>query len=371
MNGEKGCDLAKTGLKAVKDCLFPKITSDIKREINKQNIRNIHLISAIFALVETAMLVGVLVMTRIYDLQDVFAIANMAFCIVMCSVVFLIANSIRKKDLYRHKRILVISYVFSALFVAWAMMADFRHYAVGEQLIVFYTVIVVLVTFISVYPAVSLVLNLVSFITFYCVLSVYPGVTKPDVYNYFALCAVCCVIGVVRFHQQVNTGRRAVEMAEANSKLSFLYRHDYLTGLNNRAALSDDFPSYYDRPLTVVMSDIDYFKKINDAYGHLAGDTILKEVAQFILSYYPDAKTYRYGGDEFLLFLPDTNGEDAANRFGPQRSFEISVSVDPGRVRLSFGVASGQAADAEEMRTLVAEADQALYEIKRELHKND
>ena len=150
---------------------------------------------------------------------------------------------------------------------------------------------------------------------------------------------------------------------------------DGLTGLHNRAWLNENLPQMIGnagasvRPLSVIMIDLDYFKRFNDENGHLAGDDALRVAAQvFTEALRPTDYAVRYGGEEFIVILPGTDqktGVMVANRLCSR--MREAVVFDDMRFPLphltgSFGVAAlraGQDADA-----LVACADEALYSAK-------
>lgn len=149
---------------------------------------------------------------------------------------------------------------------------------------------------------------------------------------------------------------------------------DGLTDVNNKRYLMEtlerEIPRArrHNRPLTMVMLDVDHFKRINDTYGHLAGDYVLKEIAQLVRSRLrPDDVLGRYGGEEFGVVLPET-GIEGAIRIGDdlrmlveRHRFEFDQEVIS--VTLSGGVAElEQGWDAAQ---LVKHADEQLYVAKR------
>jgi diguanylate cyclase (GGDEF)-like protein len=107
-------------------------------------------------------------------------------------------------------------------------------------------------------------------------------------------------------------------LKESEERFKSLSVTDQLTGLYNRRQLHNVFENEisrskrYNRPLSIILMDVDDFKKFNDTYGHLAGDSVLNRLGQIIQSSIRGTdKGFRYGGEEFLVVLPETNGTDA------------------------------------------------------------
>lgn len=152
---------------------------------------------------------------------------------------------------------------------------------------------------------------------------------------------------------------------------------DSLTGLHNRRYLTTHLASVMgrmpeqDKPVSLLMIDLDHFKKVNDTYGHAAGDEVLFEVGQRILRNIRGFDlAARYGGEEFVVEMPDTPVEVAlgvADRLRETMANEpvkISSSKDKISVTLSIGVAESRDGN-ETADELLKRADEALYEAKR------
>jgi len=150
--------------------------------------------------------------------------------------------------------------------------------------------------------------------------------------------------------------------------------HDPLTGLYNRLPLNE----FFDRELrmaernrqsiSTVMADLDHFKAVNDTYGHQAGDEILREFGNLIRQSYRASDIYcRYGGEEFLILLPDMTLEKACKRTEHLREALAATPVVYGDSQIHVTASFGVAAFPQNGRTreeLIAAADQALYAAK-------
>jgi len=159
---------------------------------------------------------------------------------------------------------------------------------------------------------------------------------------------------------------------ELNKLKEFSFK-DQLTGLYTRRymneALNTVFYNFnrYSRPCSIIMFDIDDFKKINDTYGHLAGDAVLRTVASVIQRVIRRSDIpVRYGGDEFIVILPDTMLENAvlaakkiANKV---QSIKFERNGTGFRCTISIGVTHIKESDTVE--TLLDRVDKALYEAK-------
>jgi diguanylate cyclase (GGDEF)-like protein len=160
---------------------------------------------------------------------------------------------------------------------------------------------------------------------------------------------------------------RTAELVAANEKLAYLATHDHLTGTYNRRYLMElaeqelRRATRYELPLCLLMLDIDHFKTLNDARGHLVGDEALRCVARTILATVRECDLVgRYGGDEFLILMPETTASGAQELAERLRNTLTQTS----RLTLSIGIASLTPGD-DVVIDLIDRADTLLLQAKR------
>ena len=169
---------------------------------------------------------------------------------------------------------------------------------------------------------------------------------------------------------------RTQELEEVNERLYQQATHDELTGIHNRASFNSYLREQFmlakkeNKPLSILMLDLDEFKKYNDYYGHIAGDQLLIEVVQTIEGVLPDDVLFaRYGGEEFSIVCPNTTSQQV-EQIG-QRIVEevwdkqfIHEAREGGVATVSIGGATMLSGEFENECELVEVADQQLYNSK-------
>ncbi len=125
----------------------------------------------------------------------------------------------------------------------------------------------------------------------------------------------------------------------------------------------------YGRPLAVLMFDIDFFKLVNDQYGHLYGDKALRDISQAVRSHLRAADVVgRFGGDEFIIFLPETSASQAASLAERMRQSvgALAFANEQGsfQITMSIGISSLQE-DDQSPESLIRRADTGLYKAKQ------
>jgi two-component system, cell cycle response regulator len=176
---------------------------------------------------------------------------------------------------------------------------------------------------------------------------------------------------------EVISNQMAVSLANARMvrRLEELATTDGLTGLTNHRVFQEELETRlksalrFGRPLSVVLLDIDHFKRVNDGHGHPVGDAVLKMTARLLLRCKRETDLVaRYGGEEFAIVCEQTDQAGAellAERVRRELEVEsLQTEQGPLRITCSLGIAT-YPADAADKTELVARADQALYHAKR------
>jgi diguanylate cyclase (GGDEF)-like protein len=180
---------------------------------------------------------------------------------------------------------------------------------------------------------------------------------------------------------QLSVGLRKAQkysdLLQKNHILSAIALADSLTDLNNRRALDWDLPRQITKarnqsiPMSVVILDVDYFKRVNDQYGHLVGDRLLQLLCTRLRHNLRSQDTaFRYGGEEFVVLLPHTTAEEALivserlKRIVGEQAFGINSQIII-NITISLGVACLEKDDDEQGISLLHRADRCLLAAKK------
>jgi len=184
---------------------------------------------------------------------------------------------------------------------------------------------------------------------------------------------VCIVIRDVT--EMVKASRQIEEMKDITQTLSSIANYDPLTGVFNRShieqLLSMEFTRArrYNSEFSIILFDIDYFKKVNDTYGHLAGDEVLKHICKTVSHHLRESDLFgRFGGEEFLIILPNAS-EDIAKTVSEKlrrivESLTVSFNECDIRVTISQGLVTYQEETTDYLH-MIHEADLAMYHSKK------
>ncbi|HWT15351.1 MAG TPA: tetratricopeptide repeat-containing diguanylate cyclase [Patescibacteria group bacterium] len=188
------------------------------------------------------------------------------------------------------------------------------------------------------------------------------------------LCALAA-FAVMLLRRFRETQRLHAALVASAAELERVASTDALTGVANRGAVTAQFEQLLaqsqsgSHALSVLLIDIDHFKKVNDHHGHLAGDAVLREAAQRMRAALPDSARFgRWGGEEFIAILP---GIDPVDVNAIAERVRMAVAATPFRydthemsVSISIGVATAPRPERRGIDRLIATADAALYRAK-------
>ena len=163
--------------------------------------------------------------------------------------------------------------------------------------------------------------------------------------------------------------RKNIELTELNNRLKKLVTIDTLTGLYNRqyfaTSLVGAMENYHTNgiPFSLAMIDVDYFKVVNDTWGHLIGDQVLIQLAQVINSVFDeDTVNARFGGEEFIILLSGINRDESLLVTEKLRSIVERTDFGKSKITVSIGISTFSGIESEQI--LLTYADDALYKSK-------
>ncbi len=186
------------------------------------------------------------------------------------------------------------------------------------------------------------------------------------------------VVLLAKVSAMLRIAARQREICDVHYRLKHIANLDSLTGIPNRRHFDDTLAIEWKRclraesPLSIVLSDVDFFKQFNDIYGHHAGDVCLKAVANSLSEslFRVEDTVARYGGEEFVAILPGTDAEGACAVAERMRQSARDLHIPHergigGQVSCSFGVASIWPNNDKMPQQLLQTADAGLYAAKR------
>ena len=175
----------------------------------------------------------------------------------------------------------------------------------------------------------------------------------------YTMCMIVCY----------NIGKINRKNTERAKQMEFLAEIDGMTGLYNKSKYLSLFSNEYgySKNVAVIFWDINYLKKVNDTFGHEIGDQLIRTVADNILILTPKgSKSYRIGGDEFVMVVNDANDNDAINIIEQWRKNIALINFNfPFKISAAIGYACGNIKD---LHDLINIADKMMYEDKKSAH---
>lgn len=390
-------------LKFIKNILLIPIADKYKVElntsINKNNVAAAKIIALTFLLLEIVMIAVSIVAKgkKIFVQPELNYFYMYILLVAMMLGFFLVFMKLEKNVAENGNDIFVFGTLFTAFLLCWCAAISLMDQKFYGQIIVYVTAIISIavvpllqpVVFLSIYVLVQSV-----FIFLMPRFQSSADIVFGNVVNSTLFILLALVISRMRYKNWIRNfenkkiiqeksdelGKANEELMEANQQLEILSQRDSLTNIFNRSMFDKMMKIEWDRcqrhqaPLSLIMIDIDFFKTLNDNYGHQIGDFCLKQVAGVLASCVNRSADIvsRYGGDEFAIILPQINIENALKLGKRLRTkvAELSIpqidSSDFQCITISIGVNTIIPSKDLSIDEFIGKADMALYKAKKE-----
>lgn len=292
-------------------------------------------------------------------------------------IIWRIAAQINKRKANRRIQRVFVYFVVTYVF-GFGLAISLVDQIVMSSITPFLICATIVATFYYLPPKHSVIVFLLSFVLFRFAFLRYASgsqaILQSNLVNGFVVTAMGLALSFVswqHFRRTTLQQRTIVKQQEALRKMAY---HDSLTYLPNRRYLDElvkqevALVQRQEKESCLIICDIDHFKQINDTYGHLAGDDLLREFARLLQANLPSSNSLvRLGGEEFVILAPNTSLEQCAILAERLRKLvaghEFEVDGNKVRITASFGVAGLQG--TEGVRDYYSRADQALYKGKK------
>lgn len=199
----------------IKNYYFPVIDKDVQQLMDRISTRSVETISIIGAIFETVALLLFTFSRKSIGREEWTSISSVMFCIIMCLIAFYIARRLLKEETFSHTPVVMLNVFYYLVLAFWAIWSSERRYEMGEQILTFYAVEILLVCFIALKPWFSIIITLCTYGALYAMLYRVDGAAGVYLVNY-ALLAVVCAIGMnVRYHGLLRSATAAIQLQKA------------------------------------------------------------------------------------------------------------------------------------------------------------
>ncbi len=250
--------------------------------------------------------------------------------------------------------------IFILMLLIFAICITIHDYILHEQILVFITIELLVSCLFMIKPYIAIPTILISFGVFYYLMKSTIGVSDATNINYTIIMAFFIFVNIVHYQQYLRIAKHNVINHALAEQLRRASLFDFLTKLKNRNALNSDFvdSSKLNSNYIVMLTDIDNFKSYNDNFGHLFGDELLKKFAGILQKQFGKEYCYRYGGDEYLIVLPEIKKEEFLEKL---KSCEEIINNE---FEFSGGYYNGLITSSKDLNDYINKADKYLYEAK-------
>ena len=253
-------------------------------------------------------------------------------------------------------------FIFIGALLFFGVAISLSDYLSHEQILVFLSIELFVVCVFMIKPYIAVLLVIVPSAILFCMMEKAAGVSTATLINYPIIVFLFVIVNVVRYLQYLSIANKNVINLELADQLRNASRYDFLTKLKNRTALNMDFENPENKQLNsnfiIMLTDIDDFKVFNDKNGHHYGDELLKKFAAILQEAFGKKHCYRYGGDEYLIVLPEIKKDDFLQKI---KTCEENINA---HFHFSGGYTRGFVSSSRDLHHLINQADENLYEAK-------
>ncbi len=344
-----------------------KLHPDVQYSLDSANLNIACPATAITLLIEFALFLN----TILYVIKSGRpASANNLFYRTLYGLMFLATTPLCIYSFYYKfkkipfKRFTLDSFIvlFFGAIITFGIIVSTKDYSNNEQILVFITVELFVACLFMVKPYLAIILLTVPFGVFYYLMYKTNGITSATRVNYPVILMFFILVNLAHYQQFLKIANHNVVNHALAEQLRNASRYDFLTKLKNRTALSMDFENA-DNPnlnssFIVMLTDIDDFKSYNDTNGHNFGDILLKKFAGIMQFNFGKTHCYRYGGDEYLIVLPEITEESFLEKI------RIAKESTNNEFKFSGGYVRGYVSSSKDLHILINKADKYLYDAK-------
>ena len=295
-----------------------------------------------------------------------------------CAIFIIIVTWGLKDIESRYKIILKNFVVYNVLILSWSVVVSYLDITLHDH----YSLMVIMSAMIGIplsfylSPIIIITMNITVSIVMTIMICFSGNVQEiiPYLINYYIFVVMATTIGVIHVFMKIKMYKKNIQLVEANCALKNIAERDYLSGLYNRTKLNEVSEKVWidgiknNTQLGCILFDIDDFKKINDTYGHMEGDRLIRIISEIIIKATKNVESYsfRYGGEEFLIVLPGMDSEEAMCLAETIR-YKIStlrIYDAEYKISISGGVYSNIPTSKGNIKDFFLQADKGLYRAK-------
>lgn len=351
------------------DLFFSNPDSNIQKYIDDFNIKYVKNISLIFAIIQLCYFI--LTFTSYYDVEEVnsyrllYGINSLVCFFFFFSAYFFYFKDNKKAMWVERSQALVIITV-----IACTVLISNLDFPYGGDCIVYCSIILAITTLTLQSPFQALLFHFLSGFGYLIFYNRFLGAFDlAYTAQFFAFMVLCYFSGVVKYKFFVERTKSQIELTNVSEEFRKASLIDSLTGINNRRALIQNSYLFCNENSFFLFTDIDFFKKVNDTYGHQNGDFVINYYCEQLSNIFGSQHVYRFGGDEFMVVVPSMRKKDADEALSKLQKCLSNVVFD--NESHSFSVSGGYLFTklgshnlTIKFEDLLRKLDHALYEVK-------